>query len=148
MVHGIRVVRLVCALVSLAVLPADAFAQDTKGESSRPLMAQLHRFSARNVPELGPEETEVIPKTWHQPVPPGLPGKGMAEHPMLYIGEGYNRILLVNKGKIAWTYSTGTGWEYDDTISYPSGSTTAFRLIPSGRLNTICPFSSKYDLGS
>jgi hypothetical protein len=48
------------------------------------------------------------------PVPPGLPGKGMAQHPMLYVGEGYNKILLVNKGKIIWTYSTGPGWEYDD----------------------------------
>src|SRR4051794_19280844 len=32
---------------------------------------------------------------------------------MLYIGEGYIKILLVNGGKIRWTYSTGPGWEYD-----------------------------------
>ncbi len=33
------------------------------------------------------------------PVPPGLPGKGMAQHSMLYIGEGYNKMFLVDKGK-------------------------------------------------
>jgi hypothetical protein len=30
---------------------------------------------------------------------------------MLYIGEGYNKILLVNGGEIQWTYSTGPGQE-------------------------------------
>lgn len=126
--HGTRTVRPVGALLSLLVLSAGAFAQDTTGESSRPLMAQLHRFSARTVPELGPEETEVIPRTWDQPVPPGLPGKGMAEHPMLYIGEGYNKILIVNKGKIIWTYSTGAGWEYDDVWMLSNGNVLFTRM--------------------
>ena len=35
---------------------------------------------------------------------------------MLYVGEGYNKMLLVNKGKIIWTYSTGPGNEYDDVV--------------------------------
>jgi hypothetical protein len=89
----------------------------TKAESTHatPLMAQLSRFTAADVPKtLAPSETEVAPLKWDQPVPSGLPGKGMAQHPMLYVGEGYNKILLVDKGKIAWTYSTGPGWEYDD----------------------------------
>ncbi|MDQ2665723.1 MAG: hypothetical protein M3Z05_06905, partial [Gemmatimonadota bacterium] len=124
--HGARTTRSL-AIMFLA-FGCVAGAQDTKGETSTPLMAQLHRFTARSVPELGPEETEVVPRKWDQPVPPGLPGKGMAEHPMLYIGEGYNKILLVNKGKIAWTYSTGTGWEYDDVWMLSNGNVLFTRM--------------------
>jgi len=69
--------------------------------ASRPLMAQLPRFTAADVPALGPAETAVELPTWDPAVPPGMPGKGIAQHPMLYIGEGYNKILLVNDGKVA-----------------------------------------------
>ena len=115
-------------MLSLLLLASRARAQDTRGESSIPLLKQLHRFTAPGVPLLGPEETEVAPRKWDQPVPPGLPGKGMAEHPMLYIGEGYNKILLVNKGKIAWTYSTGAGWEYDDVWMLSNGNVLFTRM--------------------
>lgn len=73
-----------------------------------PLMGILNEFTAPDVPELGPGETFVPPLT------PPSPGNGIAHHPMLYIGEGYNKIFLVKEGKIVWTYSTGVGWEYDD----------------------------------
>jgi len=115
-------------MLALLTLASRARAQDTKGESSTPLLTQLRRFTAPGVPLLGPEETEVAPRKWDQPVPPGLPGKGMAEHPMLYVGEGYNRILLVNKGKIAWTYSTGAGWEYDDIWMLSNGNVLFTRM--------------------
>jgi hypothetical protein len=115
-------------MLSLFALGAQVRAQASAGESSTPLMAQLHRFTAPGVPALGPEETEVAPRKWDQPVPPGLPGKGMAEHPMLYIGEGYNKILLVNQGKIAWTYSTGAGWEYDDVWMLSNGNVLFTRM--------------------
>lgn len=52
----------------------------------------------------------------------------MAQHPMLYIGEGYNKILLVNNGKIAWTYSTGPGWEYDDVWMLSNGNILFTRM--------------------
>ena len=58
----------------------------------------------------GPAETEVPPGRWTtnaSPAPANLPGKGMAQHPMLYIGEGYNKMFVVNDGKVIWTYSTG-----------------------------------------
>ena len=51
-----------------------------------------------------------------------LPGKGLAQHPMLYIGEGCNKMFLVNEGKVIWTYSTGTGWEYDDIWLLSNGN--------------------------
>jgi hypothetical protein len=102
-----------------------AFAQHAlKDKPSRatPLMALLSRFTAASVPVMGPAEIEVAPRKWDQPIPPGLPGNGMARHPMLYIGEGYNKILLVNDGKIIWTYSTGPGWEYDDVWMLSNGN--------------------------
>ena len=50
-------------------------------------MAALDKFTAADVPALGPAETEVAPGKWSEsPTPPNLPGKGLAEHPMLYIG--------------------------------------------------------------
>ena len=96
--------------------------------AEQPLMKVLARFSAPDVPEMGPGETPVPPLKEAPPAPEGLPGHGMAEHPMLYIGEGYNKILLVNGGKIAWTYSTGPGWEYDDVWMLSNGNVLFSRM--------------------
>ena len=38
-----------------------------------------------------------------------LPGNGLAQHPMLYVGENYTKMFLVNDGKVIWTYQTGPG---------------------------------------
>ena len=91
-------------------------------------MALMNRFTAADVPALGPAETEVAPRVWNQPIPAGLPGNGIAQHPMLYIGEGYNKIFLVNDGKIVWTYSTGGGWEYDDVWMLSNGNILFSRM--------------------
>ncbi len=93
-----------------------------KPSHATPLMALLDRFTASTVPALAATETEVEPLKWDKSVTPGLPGNGMAQHPMLYVGEGHNKILLVNKGKIIWTYSTGSGWEYDDVWMLSNGN--------------------------
>ena len=99
-----------------------------KRSRATPLMGLLDRFTAAGVPALGPAETEVPPRQWDKPIPPGLPGSGMAQHPMLYVGEGYNKIFVVNKGKIIWTYSTGTGWEYDDVWMLSNGNVLFSRM--------------------
>ncbi len=93
-----------------------------------PLMPLLSRFTAADVPALSPAETEVAPLKWDKPIPAGLPGNGIAQHPMLYIGEGYNKILLVNDGKIIWSYSTGKGWEYDDVWMLSNGNILFTRM--------------------
>ena len=99
-----------------------------KSKPAQPLMKVLSRFTAPGVPEMAPDETAVPALKEGSPQPEGLPGRGMAEHPMLYIGEGYTKILLVNDGKVAWTYSTGTGGEYDDVWMLSNGNVLFSRL--------------------
>jgi hypothetical protein len=99
----------------------------SKPSTAAPLMELLDRFTAPDVPALAPSETAVT-KLTGKPQPDGLPGKGMAEHPMLVIGEGYNNILLVKDGKIIWTYQTGGGWEYDDVWMLSNGNILFSRM--------------------
>lgn len=96
--------------------------------SATPLMGLLDRFTAADVPALGPAESEVAPRKWDKPIPQNLPGKGLAQHPMLYIGEGYNKMFVVNGGKIIWTYSTGKGNEYDDVWMLSNGNILFTRM--------------------
>jgi hypothetical protein len=92
--------------------------------SATPLMSLLDRFTAPDVPALGPAEIEVPPRKppVDKPVPANLPGKGLAQHPMLYVGEGHNKMYLVAGGKIVWTYQTGRGGEYDDVWMLSNGN--------------------------
>ena len=94
-----------------------------------PLMGLLDRFTAADVPVLGPAETEVPPPKWTKaPTPPNLPGNGLAQHPMLYAGESYNKLFIVRDGKILWTYSTGGGFEYDDFWMLSNGNILFTRM--------------------
>jgi hypothetical protein len=113
--------------VSLLATCIASLGQPAKLKPS-PLMALLPRFTAGDVPAMGPAETAVAARSWNQPPPPGLPGNGIAQHSMLYVGEGYNKILLVNDGKIVWTYSTGSGWEYDDVWMLSNGNILFSRM--------------------
>ena len=128
-----RVGGRVFLLVALSVLCVMGAASTSWGRSSdsfggRTLMKVLPLFTSANVPALGPAETAVAPLKNVKPVPPGLPGKGLAQHPMLYIGEGYNKMVLVNKGKIIWSYSTGPGNEYDDVWMLSNGNILFTRM--------------------
>jgi hypothetical protein len=90
-------------------------------KQSAPLLAILEQFTASNVLARGPSE-EAVERTWPDPASvPDLPGHGLAQHPMLYAGEGYNTIFLVNHGKVTWTYSTGKGGEIDDVWMLSNG---------------------------
>ena len=112
-------------------MPSLALGQDVKSTNApgrAPLMKLLPRFEAYSVPAMSPEEIE--PPNFHPgaPQPDGLPGNGMAQHPMLYIGEGYNKMFMVNHGKIVWTYSTGPGNEYDDVWMLSNGNILFTRM--------------------
>jgi hypothetical protein len=89
---------------ALAVMAADP-----------PLLKLLAKFPSTPDPNLAEH-------SWPDPTTtPTLPGRGLAQHPMLYAGEGYNTIFLVNGGKVAWTYSTGKGGEIDDVWMMTNG---------------------------
>jgi hypothetical protein len=124
---------LICAvlLTGFVLMHSLAYGQDAKSANASnkaPLMKLLPRFQSSSVPAMSPEEVE--PSNFHPGAAPpdGLPGKGMAQHPMLYIGEGYNKMFLVNHGKIVWTYSTGPGNEYDDTWMLSNGNILFTRM--------------------
>jgi hypothetical protein len=103
--------------------------QKSNPGSATPLMDIMHFFAAPDVPALGPAETKVDPlKINPVTVPENLPGRGLSQHPMLYFGECYNTIFLVNKGQIIWTYSTGPGCEYDDIWMMSNGNILFTRM--------------------
>jgi len=92
-------------------------------------MAQLDRFTAPDVPAMGSAETESPTSKWTNAVTPAnLPGNGLAQHPMLYVGENYTRMFLVNDGKVLWTYQTGKGYEYDDVWMLSNGNILFTRM--------------------
>ena len=92
-------------------------------------MAQLGRFTAADVPAIGPAETESPAGNWtNAPAVAGLPGKGLAQHPMLYVGENFTKMFLVNNGKVIWTYQTGKGYEYDDVWMLSNGNILFTRM--------------------
>jgi hypothetical protein len=98
-------------------------------DTSPGLTGILPRFTAPNVPTTGPAEEEVRPrKPSTRPIPDNLPGNGLAQHRMLYIGEGYNKMFLINDGKVVWTYSTGSGNEYDDVWMLSNGNILFSRM--------------------
>jgi hypothetical protein len=47
---------------------------------------------------------------------------------MLYVGENYTKMFLVNDGKVIWTYQTGPGWEYDDVWMLSNGNILFTRM--------------------
>ena len=101
----------------------------TASASATPLLDVLPLFTAADVPAFGPDEVAVDPPNWTvSPLDTSLPGRGLAQHPMLYIGEGCNKIFLVNDGKVIWTYSTGKGFEYDDIWMLSNGNILFSRM--------------------
>jgi hypothetical protein len=103
------------------------FAQKKKA-SATPCMDVLHLFTAANVPAMAPQEEFAPLVNSAEIVPKNLPGNGLAQHSMLYIGENSNRMSLVNGGKVIWTYSTGKGPEYDDIWMLSNGNILFSRM--------------------
>jgi hypothetical protein len=96
--------------------------------SSMPCMDVLHLFTAPDVPAFAPSEIAVpeLPKTGF--VRSGLPGGGLERHPMLYVGENYNKMFLVKDGKVIWTYATGPRPEFDDVWIMSNGNILFSRM--------------------
>jgi hypothetical protein len=97
--------------------------------SATPCMAQLSRFTAGDVPAMGPAEIKSPVGKWtNAPAPAGLPSNRLAQHSMLYVGENYTKMFLLNDGKVIWTYQTGPGYEYDDVWMHSNGNILFTRM--------------------
>jgi len=115
--------------VGLAMTSIGCHTPTIISSSATPCMAQLIHFTAPDVPAMGPAETESPARKWtNAPAPAGLPGKGPGQHPMLYVGENYTKMFLVNDGKVIWTYQTGKGYEYDDVWMLSNGNILFTRM--------------------
>jgi outer membrane protein assembly factor BamB len=116
-----------CLLIALGISTNILFAQK-KAVSTTPCMDVLHLFTAANVPLMAPQEEFAPLVNSTEAKLQNLPGNGLAQHPMLYIGENSNRMSLVKDGKVIWTYSTGKGPEYDDVWMLSNGNILFSRM--------------------
>ncbi|HUB86631.1 MAG TPA: hypothetical protein VMB22_01975 [Verrucomicrobiae bacterium] len=91
-----------------------------KPEAQRPMLSVLDQFE--HAPATGLDEapmperalpTNSITENW--------PGKGLAEHPFLYYGEGNNVLYVVNHGRVVWAYALPRGGEIDDAWMLSNG---------------------------
>jgi hypothetical protein len=119
----------IVSAIGAAMISTGCHTPTITSSSVTPCMAQISRFTAPDVPAMGPAETESPAGKWtNAPAPAGLPGKGLARHPMLYVGENYTKMFLVNDGKVIWTYQTGKGYEYDDAWMLSNGNILFTRM--------------------
>lgn len=121
---------------------------EKKEKSNFSLMEILELFTAPDVPERGAEEEEIDEPAWQvgtEATPSSYPGNGLAQHPMLYIGEGCNRMFLIKDGKIIWTYDTGKGFEYDDIWMKKNGNIVFSRMNWAGEVTPDKKLVWKYE---
>lgn len=91
-------------------------------------MDALHLFTAAEVPAFAPSEIAIPDRGANGIVRADLPGNGVAQHPMLYVGENCNKMFLVQDGKVIWTYSTGPRPEFDDVWMLSNGNILFSRM--------------------
>jgi hypothetical protein len=107
------------------------FAQKNKTGNkylTTPCMDVLSLFTAGAVPAMASQE-EPAPCGYPEAfMPVNLPGKGLSQHPMLYVGENCNTMYIVKDGKKIWTYATGSGPEYDDIWMLSNGNILFTRM--------------------
>jgi outer membrane protein assembly factor BamB len=127
-----KILTLLALGSSLAVFTGCRTAPVAPVSNATPCMDQLYRFTAPEVPALSTNETVAPAGSWTNGVtPPNLPGNGLAQHPMLYVGENYTKMFLVNGGKVIWTYQTGNPkfpYEYDDAWMLSNGNILFTRM--------------------
>jgi len=116
------------SIIGLIATIAGAQTTASKPSIATPCMDVVHLFTAADVPAFAPSEI-AAPDKWRNGITRSdLPGKGLAQHPMLYVGENCNTMFLVNDGKVIWTFSTGTGPEFDDVWMLSNGNILFSRM--------------------
>ncbi|MEO8074763.1 MAG: hypothetical protein ABI818_00440 [Acidobacteriota bacterium] len=122
--------RAFAALLAPALIVAGA-AIYAQSSDKGPIVMILDRFTAASVPTMGDAEIAAparAPRASTAMTLADLPGKGLAQHPMVYIGEGDNTIYLVDQGQVVWTFQTGVGWELDDVWLMSNGNVLFSRM--------------------
>jgi hypothetical protein len=114
--------------IGLIAILAGCQTPATRTTAATPCMDVLPRFTASDVPAFAPSEIACPDRRTNGITRSDLPGKGLAQHPMLYVGENCNKMFLVEDGKVIWTYSTGTGPEFDDVWMLSNGNILFSRM--------------------
>ena len=110
----------------------------------------LPLFTSSDIPEVGPDEDLDIggPFSWMDSTrvtPTEWPGEGLAQHPMLLVGEGFNRICVVSDGKVVWKFDVGRGWELDDIWMLRNGEILFSRQAWAGKVTPDKRITWRYD---
>lgn len=123
-----RAIAPITCIALFALLASSQLSVYAQSLNAKPLLKQLPRFTEANVPATAPEELPVGDLHAKNPAPTDLPSAGASQRPMLYIGEGYNRIFLIDHGKTIWKYDTGPGNELDDIWMLSNGNVLYTRM--------------------
>jgi hypothetical protein len=89
-------------------------------DAGQPMLSVLGQFE--DAPAKGPGEAD--PPVRALPVnsvAAQWPGRGLAQHPFLFYGEGNNVLYVVNHGRVVWTYALPPGGEIDDAWMLSNG---------------------------
>ena len=120
--------RAIVSAIGLITALTGCHTPTTESSSATPCMNDLPLFTAADVPAFAPGEIACSEGYTNGITRSGLPGNGLAQHPMLYVGENCNKMFLVNNGKVIWTYSTGSGPEFDDVWMLSNGNILFSRM--------------------
>lgn len=139
-----------CLMLLTALAVSCSHTPGTTPSNVNTLADLLPLYTAADVPETGPDEdldiggpfawmdsTKVTPAEW--------PGEGLAQHPMLLVGEGYNRICIVADGKVVWKFDAGRGWELDDVWMLQNGDILFTRQAWAAKVTPDKRITWRYD---
>jgi hypothetical protein len=118
----------IISAIGLAAILTGCQTPTTKTSSATPCMDVLPLFTAADVPAFAPSEIACSSGYTNGISRFDLPGNGLAQHPMLYVGENCNKMFLVKDGKVIWTYQTGGGPEFDDVWMLSNGNILFSRM--------------------
>ena len=117
-----------CSALGLAAAFTGCQTPATKSASATPCLEVLPLFTDAKVPAFAPSEIACSENHTNGIARSGLPGQGLARHPMLYVGENCNKMFLVKDGKVIWTYATGPRPEFDDVWMLSNGNILFSRM--------------------
>jgi hypothetical protein len=108
------------ALIAAAVFISGCASTSGSGNANQPMLAVLEQFE--NAPAKGAGEADMPDrKLPTNSVVTHWPGKGLAQHPFLFYGEGNNVLYVINHGRVVWTYAFPRGGEIGDAWMLSNG---------------------------